>query len=177
MSNYVFYGKADAGLSCRNTDYELARQGSGTISVQDPATLEFKLGREYDGTNFDVHQAFVEFDTSRLSDDADWSLFQFGLALKLTSAEGSAVNTEVRVYDWGGVPIDPRMFVPVVDLPNYPLVATSAQGLATRQIFPNVGDSSQYVNRRGITRFLLISARQYDATAPVDATQVNKYNS
>jgi hypothetical protein len=164
----VFSGASDGVITSIDATYSTAAAGGGTLTPQDSG-LGFTVGHR---TGFNVHEGFLDFDTSAVGSD-DVSQVDLDLFL-LQDNSTTDFTINVRPFDFGAS-IDSGDWRTPAQLAALTLLATFAtSGLgAGYNTFSENGTSFQSaIDGAGNTRLVLSSSRHESETEPTGSEYV-----
>lgn len=168
MAVDTFYAAtSDGALESKDGVYANARAGTGTLAVHG-STDRLYAGQWYSSGFYYVYEAFLEFDTSALPDDATVAAVSLDL---WPLVDYSTTDFTIRAYlrDWGGT-LAAGDFVAGADLAALTLLATynTASGFAAGS-YKSMASEAAFaaaVNLTGATRILLASSRTLAGDTP-----------
>lgn len=85
-------------IVCLSTTYANARNGTGTLS----SSTTGRAGQYKSGSNYYCYEAYAEFDTSSLPDDAVIKACHLAAYPYATYTADGHYDIDARLYDWGG---------------------------------------------------------------------------
>jgi hypothetical protein len=172
MATFTIYAAASDGYALTNNP-SYATALSGPPIIWNSVDTIFFVGQRWTGTNYQVMQGFVEWDTSPLAGATAINSVTASLSGN-TDLSDTDFTAEILSYDWGGSVGSSDWRTPA-NLGSYPRLAywNSAGYSAGYNAFTSEAAFASAINTGGFTRVVVASDRNRTSTTPTGNERVH----
>lgn len=163
----AYSSTADGYIESNSATYSTARAGGGTLNAIAAANF-CNLGQRLGGDYY-CYEAFLDFDTSSIPDDATITAVELSLCGNGDDSSVTDFDLEARLHDWGAS-LTTADWVAGADLGGKTLLASKAtsgwSASAYNAFTENGSNFRDNINKTGVTRILICSSRHRAGNAP-----------
>lgn len=142
------------------------------------SNAELEVGQEFDGSDYYVYRAYLDFNTSELPDNAIITNVTLGMQIKTFFIDSNNFDVEIWDYVWteplsaSGQDFNASEFGAIFDADW-----RNTLGLNTNTYYNSSDLNTSWINLTGETKYQLRSNRDVLRTEPTDAEYIDIYPS